>query len=137
VRPEIMTAYHRLLAPDPATMPKAEAVKVCSVCDLFLEWSAKRHKTDTYSWYQFFLQNFCDKYGLLTAVEIKPLHVTRWIDSHEKWKGASATPSSPSSVPLNWAHAEGLIAGNPLTTVKKTRCERFLDGSNAENTMTL
>ena len=46
--PEIMTAFHRLMAQDPACLPKAEDVKVCQVLDLFLGWSEKHHKLDTF-----------------------------------------------------------------------------------------
>src|SRR4051794_23222638 len=61
--PEVMTAFHRLMAADPANLPKAEDVKVCQVLDLFLGWSEKHHKPDTYKWYLYFLQNFADLFG--------------------------------------------------------------------------
>jgi hypothetical protein len=34
------------------------------------------------------LQDFCDLYGTLLAPDLKPLHVSRWLDSHPDWKGA-------------------------------------------------
>jgi hypothetical protein len=121
VPPEIMTAYHRLMAADPANVPKPDAVRICSVCDLFLEWSAKHHKPDTYSWCNYFLQDFCEKYGLLPAAEVKPLHITRWLDSHEKWSGGQRNAVVCVKRVFNWAHAEGLIASNPLVNVRKPR----------------
>jgi hypothetical protein len=39
--PEIMTAFHRLMASDPANLARPQEIKVCQVCDLFLDWSEK------------------------------------------------------------------------------------------------
>src|SRR5262245_58746327 len=50
--PEIMAAFHKLMAADPATLPEAEDIKVCQVCDLFLDWSQRHHKPETYQWYK-------------------------------------------------------------------------------------
>src|SRR5262245_30801839 len=76
--PEIMAAFYKLMAADPASLPKPEEIKVCQVLDLFLGWSEQHHKPDTYGWYLHFLQDFCDLFGMLPARELKPLHVTRW-----------------------------------------------------------
>src|SRR5262249_15823841 len=78
--PERLTAFARLMACDPANLPKHEEIKVSQVCDLFLNWSQKHHKPDTYNWYRYFLQSFSDKFGQL-ARDLKPLHVTRWLNA--------------------------------------------------------
>ena len=41
---EIEQAYHRLMAADPANLPKASELKVCQVCDLFLDIYLKPSK---------------------------------------------------------------------------------------------
>lgn len=117
--PEIMTAFHRLMAQDPASLPKAEDVKVCQVLDLFLAWSEKHHKPDTYGWYLRFLQDFADLFGMLPARELKPLHVTRWLDSHASWKGGKRNAVVCVKRAFNWAEGEGVISQNPLKRVKK------------------
>ena len=78
----ILLAFHRLMAADPANVPRADDLKVCVVCDLFLDWSEKHHKPDTFRGYRDFLQDFCELFGTFLAKDLKPLHVTRWLDSH-------------------------------------------------------
>jgi hypothetical protein len=43
------------------------------------------HDVRTYWWYRRFVQSFCDLYGGLLALDVKPLHLTAWLDSHPKW----------------------------------------------------
>ena len=101
--PEVVTAFHRLLASDPASVPRPQEVKVCQVCDLFLCWSEKHHRPGTYGWYLHFLQNFCDLFGALPAAELKPLHVTRWLDSRASWKGGRRNAVICVKRAFNWA----------------------------------
>src|SRR5688572_12339037 len=72
--PEIVTAYHRLLAADPASIPKATELQVCQVCDLFLDYSLKHHEPATYGGYKDFLQHFCELFGTMLGKDLKPLH---------------------------------------------------------------
>jgi integrase/recombinase XerD len=53
----IEQAYHRLMAADVASLPKADAVTVAQVCDLFLDFSHKHHEPGTYTGYRDFLQD--------------------------------------------------------------------------------
>lgn len=117
--PEIMQAFHRLMAADPANLPRPTEIKVCQVLDLFLEWSQKHHKPGTYDWYLHFLQNFCDLFGALPALELKPLHVTRWLNSRATWKGGRRNAVICVKRAFNWAEAEGVLPSNPLKAVKK------------------
>jgi len=117
--PEILTAFHRLMAADPANIPRASEVQVCSVCDLFLDFSQKYHKPDTYRGYKDFLQDFCLMYGTLLAGDLKPLHVSRWLDAHKGWKGSRRNAVVAVKRAFNWADAEGVLQPNPIKTVKK------------------
>ena len=112
--PEIATAFHRLMASDPANLPKPEDVKVAVVCDLFLGWSQRHHKPETYEWYRHFLQDFCESYGVMAAAD-----VTRWLDAHASWKGGQRNAVIAVKRTFNWAEAEGVIASNPIRKVKK------------------
>lgn len=116
---EIMTAFHRLMASDPASVPRAEEVRVCVVCDLFLDWSSKHHKPDTFRGYKDFLQDFCDMFGTLLAKDLKPLHVTRWLDAHPGWKGSRRNAVVAVKRAFNWAEAEGVLRPSPVKAVKK------------------
>ncbi len=116
---EIEQAYFRLMATDPAHLPKAAEVKVCQVADLFLDYSEKHHEPATYGSYKTFLQDFCDMYGTLLRRELKPLHVTRWLDAHPRWKGSRRNAVIALKRAFNWADAEGVLQPNPIKAVKK------------------
>jgi integrase len=107
------------MASDPANLPKASDIKVCQVCDLFLDWSEKHHEPDTYHGYRDFLQDFCEMYGTLLAKELKPLHVTRWLDAHPGWKGSRRNAVVAVKRAFNWADSEGVLQPNPIKAVKK------------------
>ena len=121
---EITTAFHRLMAADPTGVPSYEAVQVAVVCDLFLDWSSKHHKPETYRGYKDFLQDFCELYGTLLAKDLKPLHVTRWLDAHPGWKGSRRNAVVAVKRAFNWADAEGVLRPNPVKAVKKPRQRR-------------
>jgi integrase len=107
------------MATDPANLPKAADLRVAVVCDLFLEFSKKHHTEDTYRGYKEFLQDFCQRFGVLLAKDLKPLHVTRWLDSHPGWNGSRRNAVVSVKRAFNWADAEGLLQPNPIKNVKK------------------
>jgi integrase len=115
----ILQAYYRLMATASRTLPASEVLKVCQVCDLFLDYSEKHHTADTFRGYNDFLQDFCEHYGTLLAKELKPLHVSRWLDSHPGWNGSRRNAVVAVKRAFNWADAEGLLQPNPIQSVKK------------------
>ena len=100
-------------------LPEADTLRVATVCDLFLDHSQKHHVPDTFNWYRLYLQDFCDLHGTLLVADLKPLHVTRWLDAHPGWKGARRCAVIAIKRAFNWAEGEGLLAVNPLRKVKK------------------
>lgn len=120
VPPDVIeTAYHRLMAADPARLPCAEDLRVAVVCDLFLEFSKKHHCEQTFGSYQEYLQDFCELYGTLRAKDLKALHVTRWVDTHPGWKGSRRNAIVAVKRAFNWADGEGVLQPNPIKGVKK------------------
>jgi integrase len=117
--PEIMTAFHKLMAAGTGKLPDAASLSVATVCDLFLDYSQKHHAADTYRGYTDFLQDFCEMYGTLLGRDLKPLHVTRWLDAHPGWKGSRRNAVVAVKRAFNWADAEGLLQPNPIKAVKK------------------
>jgi integrase len=107
------------MATDPTNLPHAADLRVAVVCDLFLEFSKKHHTEDTYRGYNEFLQDFCQLYGMLLTKDLKPLHVTRWLDSHPGWNGSRRNAVVSVKRAFNWADAEGLLQPNPIKNVKK------------------
>ncbi len=93
-------AFYRFTAADPATVPEPESLTVARLCDLFLSAVCPYEGTPpakppkardiqpplkpnqpcevrTYCWYRSYLQPFCESYGRLQALAIKPIHVSR------------------------------------------------------------
>ena len=150
--PEIVTAFYALMAGGPAAIPPAEDLKVANVCDLFLAavcpYEGKppkkqpkaaepqpplkptaTHDVRTYWWYRKYLQSFCDLLGGLPALDVKPLHVTAWLDAHPKWTTSRRCAVICVKRAYNWAEAEGILDANPMKKVKKpspVRRERVL-----------
>jgi len=149
--PEIVTAFYALMAGGPGAIPPPEDLKVANVCDLFLaavcpyETAPKKqpkasdpqlplkanttYEVKTYWWYRKFLQSFCDLLGGIPALDIKPLHVTAWLDAHPKWTTGRRCAVICVKRAYNWAEGEGILNANPMKKVKKpspVRRERVL-----------
>lgn len=118
--------FYRLMAQGPGGLPKADKIKVAHVCDYFLAWSQKHHDDRTFKWYKSFLQSFCsfEQVGTTLALEVKPFHVTRWLDAHPGWKSARRCAITSVKRAFNWAYGEGIISENPLRVLRKPPSER-------------
>lgn len=122
--PPILDAFYRLMAADPANLPKADALAVRVLCDLFLDYSQRHHQPGTYANYKSFLQSFCDAHGASLAADVRPLHVTRWLDGKPSWDGARRHAVIALKRAYSWADQQGLLTPNPLRTVKAERVKR-------------
>src|SRR5262249_15622254 len=113
-------------------------LRVATVCDLFLEHSQKHLVPDSYRYYRDFLQDFCDLYGTLLVQDLKPLHVSRWLDSHPGRKGEGSgtaclfDPLRYRRFSLSLIDFLGCGASTPPEKVRasKTRGERGCGGSD-------
>jgi hypothetical protein len=100
-------------------LPEADALRVATVCDLFLDHSQKHHVPDSYHWYRGYLQDFCNLYSTLLVQDLKPLHVSKWLDAHPGWRGGRRGAVIAIKQAFNWAEGEGLLAVSPIRKVKK------------------
>jgi integrase/recombinase XerD len=116
--PAILNEFHKRMAGGSATWPIREKLTVAQLCDLFLDFSNKHHAPDTYETYRHFLQKFCDGHGHLPATDIKPIHATRWLDSHPAWKGGRRHAVLAVKRAYGWADQQGILSPNPLKHVK-------------------
>lgn len=116
--PVILDAFYKLMATDPANLPKAGQILVAQVCDLFLSHAEKHNERATYVWYKHFLQNFSTLYGRVAAGELKPFHVTKWLDANT-WKGGQRNAVIALKRAFNWADQQGVLTPNPLRNVQK------------------
>jgi integrase len=116
---EAYRAFCRVLADHEGDAPPPTAMTVAAVCDLFLDQSEKNNKPETFQLYRYYLQDFCETHGRRMVVELKPFHVTRWLDSHPTWKGSRCNAIEAVKRAFGWATAEGLLSKNPIQGIKK------------------
>lgn len=121
--PEILTAFHELMTrePESCTNPAPPVMAVASVCDRFLVHSQTHNEPDTYTWYKDYLDDFCNHkdedaglLGKLSSVELKPFHVTRWLDAHPGWKTGRSCAIRAVKRAFCWADNEGILSPNPI-----------------------
>jgi len=125
---EAERAFFRLMASETPAARGPDA-RVVAVFDLFLDHSRNHNGARTYEWYRGFLQDFADRYGALRVEDLRPFHLTRWLDSHTEWGGTRRGAIAAVKRALNWGADEGLIPANPLKKVKKPAArarERYL-----------
>ena len=121
--PAIRDAFYKLMASDPANLPKADLILTAQVADLFLSHSEKHNERATYLWYKHFLQSFSTLYGRVPAHELKPIHVTRWLDANT-WKGGQRNAVIALKRAFNWADQQEVLTPNPLRNVQKPPATR-------------
>jgi integrase len=93
---------------------------VLPLLDRFLTFVQRHQKPETYRLRKWHLQSFGTylKGEALEAVavrELRPFHVSRWLDANPQWNGSSRRGAINSLMAgLNWACREGYVDHNPL-----------------------
>ncbi|WP_425618018.1 tyrosine-type recombinase/integrase [Anatilimnocola sp. NA78] len=97
-----------------------------AVCEAFLGWAEKNVDSKTYAGYGTYIRSFCDEYGHIRARDLKPFHVTRWLDKNPGWKASDSKRAAIAAVKrvFNWSITEGLMDRNPLAGVRKPTANR-------------
>ena len=117
--PVILDAFYKLMADQSGRLPEPKYLSVAVICDLFLRHSEKHNSADTFAWYKHFLQSFCDACGTVPALEVKPFHVSGWLDANPSWTTGRRNAVICVKRAFNWAEGEGLLPTNPLKKVRK------------------
>lgn len=93
---------------------------VVGVLEEFLTWSEKNQAHGTYYGHRLYLQDLLDHLEVAFVRELKPIHLTKWVDGHGTWGNASKRGAIISvKRAFNWAVDEGLIEKNPFARVKR------------------
>lgn len=123
---EAYRVYHQLLSQqDLATAVDRSRCNVASLCEAFLDWSAKHNRPEGYAWYRNFLQQFVDVCGTLEIAALKPFHVQNWIDDHKDWSQATVRSALTAVKRVcNWAVELGYLDASPLRALKRPSCPR-------------
>jgi integrase len=103
---------------------RSETLQVATVCDLFLDYSLTNNSPSSYRTHRHFLQAFCTGYGRFNVSDLKPFHINRWVDGKKSWKGAKRHAIVSVKRVFSWAEQQGLIATNPIRSVKPPRMNR-------------
>lgn len=122
VPPEILTAFHERMiawAREEATRADPRTVLAREVCDRFLVASEKTVEARTFEWYKKYLQSFCDLHGGVRASDLRPLHLTDWLDQHSGWKASRRHAIISVKRCFKWAEEEGIVDKSPFRGVKK------------------
>lgn len=112
-RAEAEQKFHELMLTRQRS-PTGPGARVVDVVEAFLAYSQKRFAADTYRNYRFYGQKFAESCGQLPVSELRPFHVTKWID-HQRWNATTEYNARRiARRALNWAVSEGFITENPL-----------------------
>jgi integrase len=126
--PAILDAFHKLMAEQsrPCENIPAIPLSVVQVCDQFLGHSQKHNDAETYKWYKSYLDDLCNYrdqeagiLGLLPAAELRPFHVSHWLDAHPKWKTGRGCAVRAVKRAFCWADSEEILSPNPIKKVPR------------------
>jgi hypothetical protein len=116
---EAYRAFCRLMAEHEGEIPAPEVLSVAAVCDLFLDHVQRHNHPDTFTQYKYYLQDFCATYGRKMVMELKPIHLSQWLDAHPGWKASRFHAIQVTKRAFAWATSEGVLSKNPFQFVKK------------------
>jgi integrase len=117
--------YHELMvAPEPP--PELPSQAVLTLVDEFLSWCQKHREARTYDWYKERCQSFINTIApTMTAYELKPFHVQRWVDGKDTWSsGMKRGAIMAIQRAFNWAVKLGYIDKSPIARMEKPTAGR-------------
>lgn len=116
-KPEAERHFHELMA-SRTEMPESADARVADIVEAFLAWSQLHCAADTYRLHTYYCQLFAEACGSLKATELKPFHVTRWVDCKiEKGDWGETTSYNARRIAFricSWAAQEKILRVNPL-----------------------
>jgi integrase len=104
-----------------AEAPESADMRVASVCDAFLQWSERHQAAETYRGYSFYVQCFCEACGYLPVADLRPYHVTKWMDSKAWGPTSQFNAVRAAQRVFNWAVKEKLLPQNPIKGMERPR----------------
>ena len=80
-RDEAFRRYHELMALPHEHEVSAESL--AALVDTFLDWVKRNRAPDTFEWYQYRLERLVRMYPDKRAIDLKAMHVDRWVAANE------------------------------------------------------
>lgn len=86
-----------------------------AVADAFLDWVKANRSPDTFEWYRYRLERFCQLHPTLLIADLKPFHVQQWVDSYTELSKTTKRNYVRSMKRCTlWAKLQGYIKENPI-----------------------
>jgi hypothetical protein len=115
--------FHRLKAAGEVAPPGA--IAAADLFGLFLDAAKASTAPRTYEYYRDRLKPFGQSLGRRKAEDLKPLHVTQWMDAHPTWGQATRRAVVVAARrACCWGVEQGLIDVDPLARLKRPRMPR-------------
>ncbi|HTI50207.1 MAG TPA: hypothetical protein VL475_04625, partial [Planctomycetaceae bacterium] len=120
---EALQRWHELIVKLAKAVPVSagDQAPVAVLLAEFLEWAERNKSPGTYEWHRNYLHRFLASLPRqLRVAELRPYHVTQWLDQHSKW-GPNSRRGAVTSVKraFLWAVSEGHLERSPVANVKK------------------
>ncbi len=112
---EAYRAFCRLLADFEGEAPKPQAMTAATVSDLFLDFSEKHHKPETFQLYRYYLQDFCETHAVST-ISARFIRRSSWM------AGSSFRPMSPRIAPNDMQFCRPPFTRNSTPTGDRLGC---------------
>lgn len=114
--------YQLMRQPQKRVVPSQSLV---AVVDAFLDWVKINRSADTFEWYRYRLQRFCQRYPDLRTTDLKPFHVQQWVDSYPDL-GRTSQRNYLRSVKrcCKWAVQQGYLTANPVEHLEVPTADR-------------
>ncbi|MGD9854063.1 MAG: tyrosine-type recombinase/integrase [Planctomycetaceae bacterium] len=115
--------YHELMRTPRLRSVQSETF--AALADAFLEWLAAQRSPETFEWYRYRLQRFCELHPHLRASELKPYHVQKWIDGYPHLSRTSRRNHVRAVKRcMKWAIQQGYLDQNPIHYLEVPGAER-------------
>ena len=121
-RKEAEQKFHEVIA-GRSQAPESPTARVADVIEAFLAWTTIHRSSETNRNYLSYGQSFSEHAGYLQTSELKPIHVTRWVDENG-WRQTTERNARRSiHRAFSWACEEGILTRNPLQGMKCPRAK--------------
>lgn len=124
---EVQDAFYKLMAAAPDPTPLLRASSVVELIDKYLSWCQQHRKPETYEWYRWRLQLFCDylkqqHIAHLLVPALKPFHIDEFLACWPRWSaGMKHTACRAVLRVLHWATKKQYIDRNPIPDYEKPK----------------
>ena len=98
---------------------------LAAVIDAFLDWVQRNRSPDTFEWYRYRLERFCQRYPDLRLDDLKPFHVQQWVDGYPTLSRTSRRNYLRTVKRCcKWAVQQGYLAASPVEHLEVPGADR-------------